>query len=322
MDTNRPVRVALVFLLVAGSVACQTTQVKIITWNAMALMKPSDVVKRSQDIKRLVKEQRPDILLLQEVTSYDVVDEVRDVMGGGDVFPHIACSNFEPSDEPKHTNFEVAIISKFPLSQVIEYDPKLDRNKGQNDPVEARLEPTPEIKINEVRASRGYLWAMLADIKLTVAVLHLKSSLGESGQDDLEHAKKREAVMAGVARGVKEDMGLFPGYTFLVAGDFNVGHGDTKKNGTDFGEDETEPGSGDLYDETHAMLSAGILYGLSMTNLVAHITSSTLTTHSGTPIDNIYVDGNQKGNFAQAVAASKTYGSDHVPVSTVFSFAQ
>ena len=150
-----------------------------------------------------------------------------------------------------------------------------------------------------------------------LAVVHLKSSLGSIGLIDSANAVKRELVIAYLAKIIsnlnKENLNS----NFLVAGDFNVGHSDEKKNGTNLLEDcydYSNCNGKDLYDETHAILSAGLINGLKMTNLLIGINETTYPGYPGTPIDNIYVLWEGKGQYSNAVRVDDTYGSDHVPV--------
>ena len=121
--------------------------------------------------------------------------------------------------------------------------------------------------------------------------------------------------MAAVAESVLLDSMYYPDYSYLVLGDFNVGHSDSKKNGTKLNKDcYSNCGSKDLYDETHAILIEGIIGNLRMKNLTMAIPDSTYPTYAGSPIDNIYVSGAFVNRFSDAMKGSNTFGSDHLPV--------
>lgn len=292
--------------------------VRIVTWNVKEAFSLTDVKKRKNDFKKIARELKPDILLLQEVTSLGVVKAIRDTMGLTDY--QIICSDFERKDTKKHSSFEVAIISKYPLTQVFEYDPKPEDSKRKGYPDELPLLPLNKISIRSIGTSRGYLWVSIEEIKLTIAVVHLKSSLGQSGCSDTTAAKQREFVIGAVAAGVKEDIDLFPDYAYLVAGDFNVGHSDPAKNGNKLKEDccEVDCGGKDRYDETHALLGNGIVGKLKMKNLSSEILDTTYPDFPGSPIDNIYVAGSLADRFQPAQKGMETFGSDHLPVWTVY----
>ena len=297
-------------------------EVKIVTWNVREMFSLGDVEARKGDLKSFGKEVNPDIVLLQEITSCKIVKKIAKQMGLKNA--HIACSDFSQNDNNRHASFEVAIISRFPINQVIEYDPSPDNRVDENDPPELKLEAVSKIGIKPSGTSRGYLWAEIEELELTVAVVHLKSSLGKVGLEDASNAEKREFVIATVAAGVLEDADFFSGYSYLVAGDFNVGHSDSSKNGRSLKKDCFEAcGHRDRYDETHALLGKGLVGGLKMENLVAGISTSTFPSFPGSPIDNIYVSGRREEDFESAQVPgdpSKTYGSDHLPVWTIYTF--
>ncbi len=310
------------YLFITALFACTAPTtgegVRIVTWNVKDCMKVADVEQRANDFKTAFEELQPEILLIQEVTSQAVVERIAKKMGLDLNIWSIAVSDFAQSDGAHRGAFEVAIISKFPFTQVIEYDPSPD-NSG-DDPEELSLDPVAKIGIRDVRTSRGFLWANIADINLTIFVVHLKSSLGRTGLRDASNAEKRELVTAAVAVGVLEDLQFFPGYAHLVAGDFNVGCDDDKKNGSDLKVDcFAIDCDADRYDETHALLGAGLVGDLRMTNVVLPFaTTSTFPSFGGSPIDNIYVTGPLSRRFRDTKIIEKTFNSDHRPVLTVF----
>ena len=238
--------------------------VRIVTWNVKDIFSASDVAARASDLANMAAEIKPDILCLEEVTSLSVVEAIAKKMHLNDF--HVACSDFAQSDAPNRNAFEVAIVSRYPFTQVIEYDPSLDNQEDEDDPEELKLTPPKKLGIEGSGGSRGCLWARIDDVKLTVAVVHLKSSLGNVGAPDAGNARKREYVVSAVAAGVNEDIAYFPGFSFIVLGDFNVGHSDTKKNGISVAADchQNCGANEDRYDETHALLGAGLVGSLKM----------------------------------------------------------
>lgn len=317
---NRPVSrtflIALALLLLVGC-AC-SKEIRIATWNVRDALKPEDVLARRSDFQAAGAELKPDILLVQEVVSLKIAESIRDQMGLQGYF--VACSDFSQSDKPFRANFEVAVISRYPFSKVIEYDPTPDNVKTEGDPLEEDLLPPSKIKIPDVATERGFLWVSIAQLKLNVSVVHLKSSLGQAGYKDRENAMKRELVAAAVAACVLQNATLSPDYTSVVGGDFNVGHSDPNKNGENLSVDSYSKKDGkDLYDETHALLAKGLVGGLKMKNLALSITDTTYPGFPGSPIDNIYVSDKRAGKFSEARKASKRFGSDHLAVWTVYS---
>lgn len=308
-----------VFLSFAGQAIAGN--VRVVCWNAKELFTPQSVQTRADDLKKFVTETKPDILLLQEVTSRAVVDAFNSVSGFN--APHVACSDFVQNDNNQHGSFEVAILSRYALDQVIEYDHSPDNSEGGPD--EISLEALLKIGIDEVNTSRGYLWARVATLNLNVFVTHLKSSNGRIGSPDKSNAAKRELVAAAIAAGVNEDLAFFEDTTCLVAGDLNVGRKDQKKNGIDLEEEcfKADCDGQDRYDETHALLRHGLVGGLQMSNLTDSIPGPTYVFHSSSfgdtgPIDNIYVAGSEISSFSEATRAEKAYGSDHYAVWTDF----
>lgn len=307
------IRSLIVVFMFFGSVSSlYATELKIVTWNVREMFSIDDVNERKSDLKRFADTIKPDILCLQEITSIDVVNKIRDVMELNDYYT--ACSDFSQNDQnASYADFEVAVISKYPLTQILEYDYSPDNKPG--DPVECKIFPLEDYGIEKVGVSRGFLWVRIDELKLTISVVHLKSSLGSVGSGDKQNAKKRELVIAAVALNVFEDKAVLPDYSYLVLGDFNVGHSDDKKSGINLFDDcYSDCENKDLYDETHALLSEGLIKKVKMKNLTLNITESTYPTYPGSPIDNIYVDGVFLDSFSDAKTANETFGSDHLPV--------
>jgi endonuclease/exonuclease/phosphatase family metal-dependent hydrolase len=253
--------------------------------------------------------------MIQEITSQAVAEAVRDAMGLKGF--HVACSDFTPGDKPDFSDFEVAVISRWPLSQVIEYDPSPDASPDKETPQELELEPQLKLGIRRPNEDiRGFLWARVDAVQMTVAVVHLKSSRGTAGPEDYENARKREFVAATVAVGVLDDREFWPEYSCIVGGDFNVGHSDKAKNGRKLFQDASSGTSADGYDDTHALFAEGIVGGLKMKNLVGYTMEPTFPSFPGSPIDNLYVASKRAASFKPAVISQNTFGSDHRPVWT------
>jgi endonuclease/exonuclease/phosphatase family metal-dependent hydrolase len=304
----------LVCGLFASSMTVRTMAeepLRIVSWNAREVFSPSVASSRREDFEAFAQEVKPDILLLQEVNSHAVVERIRDLMGLDGY--HVYCSNFETNDAPSHSAFEVAVISRIPAFQAIEFDPTPDNSGDEVDLEESPMPKLTKLGLEDVPTSRGFLWVHFPQLRMTVMNVHLKSSGGSSGGSDRNNAAKRELVAAAVADSVNEDLGFFPNHTHVVLGDFNVGHSDESKNGLDVADD-----TNDGYDDTHALLHAGIVNGLKMRNLIGHITTPTYPDFPGTPIDNIYVVGSHATGMENGTVVEKTFGSDHRPVACTF----
>lgn len=161
---------------------------------------------------------------------------------------------------------------------------------------------------------RGFLWARIDDQKLTICLTHLKSS---ASGDEAENAMKREYVAAAMVLPVLEDQEAFPGYSYMVAGDLNVGETDAKKNGSDLDMD-VFTGEGDRYDDTHALLRGGLVKGLKMRSLTKDVgeTYNDPKYAGSGPIDCIYLPGEDR--LSPATKTTETFGSDHFGVWTVW----
>jgi endonuclease/exonuclease/phosphatase family metal-dependent hydrolase len=309
----------LVFTSIFTSLTCNSRnseeRIRIATWNVKDIFTVEDVRTRSETLRRMAEEVKPDILCIQEITSHSIAGEIKKVMGFEEY--HIACSDFVQSDGANRSSFEVAVLSKFPITEILEFDRSPDN--VEEDPPEESLIP-PEIEgIGEANFSRGFLWVRIDDLKITLSVVHLKSSTGLDGLADSSNAIKREICISAVADRVLEDQETLPEYTSVVLGDFNVGHSDLDKNGADLTEDCYDNCMGrDGYDETHALLSVGLVRNLMMKNMAISITQTTFPGFEGSPIDNIYVVGPSDNKFSAATLGTNTYGSDHLPVWTEF----
>ena len=311
----------LLTIVLAQNVAAE--EIHIVLWNGEKLFSVDDVEGRADDLGAFATEfPDADIIVLDEVTSIDVVKAVRDRMGYTGF--HTACSDFSQNDNLGVNSLEVGIISRFPLTNVVEFDPSTD-NTGQ--PGEPGEEPLVDIGvpgISNLQTSRGFLTADVADLGITLVCTHLKSSQRSSGQSDHDNAKKRELVAASIARFVAGRLSGNGAATVLVAGDMNVGETDRTKNGFRLTEDNFTALAGDLYDDTHAIFSNGLVDGLHMASLTKGLGTETFDdpqfAGSG-PIDCIYVIGRQAGDFTLATKSEHTFGSDHFAVSTRFLFS-
>lgn len=219
---------------------------------------------------------------------------------------------------------ERSLISKHPLANLTEFDPTPDNTGAEGEPAEEQLVRVDMPGIADVSTSRGFLTADVPDLGVTLVATHLKSSRGGAGSGDHDNAKKRELVAAAMARFVAGRLQADSAATVLVAGDMNVGETDLSKNGFRLEKDHFARPDGDLYDDTHAIFSAGLIDGLHMASLTKALGSETYDDprFSGCgPIDCIYVVGKQAGDFTLSKKSPQTFGSDHFAVSTRFLFS-
>lgn len=303
------------------------TPLKVVTWNAGEMFSEKSVRDRSSQLKAFARDVKPDILMLQEVCSIKVVEAIRDELGmkAADGKPAFAaCSDFTQDDTREFGSFEVAVISRFPFTDIIEFDTSPDNRTSQNDPKETKLLPPSAVNAPRNFEQRGFLSVKIDTLKLQLTVLHLKSSRGQFGEEDFNNAKQREYIVGAVAAHVKRQTLQAKDYTQIVAGDFNVGLNDKAKNGKNLREDGVPPAK-DGFDDTHALLAGGLIEGLKMTPLTTSIGQSFVGSGASRyaaagPIDNIYVVGPTASKFTTATVpqGKVSYGSDHMPVSVNF----
>ncbi|MDM4019340.1 lamin tail domain-containing protein [Roseiconus lacunae] len=306
---------AAMILLLLTSVGAYAEELRIVLWNAQEMFGPDAVADREDDLDDFAAEfGNADILILDEITSLATVDAIRDAMNLETSHTHTACSDFSQDDDNEHSSLEVGLISRFPLSNVIEYDPSPDNTNQPGEPTERQLHRVGTIGGTNT-AARGFLTARIAEHGLTILATHLKSS--RSSGDD-ENARKREFVAAAMARFVATTKRDHPNETVLVAGDMNVGERDLSKIGYHLAEDNETPADGnDGYDDTHAIFSHGRVDNLHMVSLTKGIIGETYdsTRFAGSgPIDCMYVVGRQCGGFTLASKSDETFGSDHFAV--------
>ena len=305
---------AAILLLLIGLEA-HGDELRIVLWNAKEMFGPDAVTDREDDLQDFAEAfGDADILILDEITSLATVDAIRDAMNLQTSHSHTACSDFSQDDNNRHSSLEVGIISRFPMTNVLEFDPSPDNTNQPGEPNERQLHRVGTIGGTNT-AARGFLTARVAEHGLTIVATHLKSS--QSRGDDA-NARKREFVAAAMARFVATTKRDHPNETILVAGDMNVGERDMSKIGYHLAEDNGTPTDGnDGYDDTHAIFSHGRVDNLHMVSLTKGIVGETFdsTRFAGSgPIDCMYVIGRQCGGFTLASKSGETFGSDHFAV--------
>jgi len=181
-----------------------SAHVVVATWNAGGLLSPVEVADRADDIAALAVDVRPDVLLLDEVNSRETAEAVARAMGLPTGPEHVVVSDFNPNDDARYSSLEVAILSRFPLTEAVEFDRGTDGNSRPGYPRERKLERVDLDGIVDMGVGRGFL---AADVPaLVVAVTHLKSSSGRLGDADRDNVRKREIVAAAMVRQVAEPL--------------------------------------------------------------------------------------------------------------------
>ena len=152
-------------------------------------------------------------------------------------------------------------------------------------------------------------------------------------------ATKREFVIAAIAERVADD--LAKGYSVVVGGDFNIAANEPCKSGSNLevdtvlnltcGDrkiDKERCPNGDGYDDTHSILTSGIMREVRMRSLAGTMQRTHRSNHeesyANLPIDYLYVAGPSRENFTLARRIGtpdlknrrRVFGSDHHPVLT------
>jgi endonuclease I len=285
--------------------------VRVAQWNANGIYSVSKANGRSADFQRFSATVAPDVLSVNEFASIRELLQIADLMGFESA--SVASSDFDQDRESGAASIEVGVISRYPISSVTEFDSTPDNSSAEGDPHEVQLVIPSLPGIERASVSRGFLRVQIESQKLMIYTCHLKSSRRETGDRDRGNAEKREAVAASISAQVRADSVSFPGYTFIILGDMNVGETDTAKNGSNLTEDHVFR-TGDRYDDTHAIFSKGLAGGLPMVSKTRNLGVETFdsTEFVGTgPIDVIYLAGEAEKPTPAAVRGNETFGSDH-----------
>ena len=276
--------------------------ITVATWNVAFIDRSVDAL----DLDGFLQEVDFDILIVNEIKKREDLSLLKSAMGKEDFFS--AVSSFDAGER----GLEVGFISRFPMTNIVEFDRSLD-NSG--DVEERRLERVEIEGIADVGVGRGFLVARIPELKLFVVASHFKSSRGRSGDSDRNNAQKRELVAAAISEEVLRLREANPDYSVIFGGDINVGVSDADKNGIDLADD-----SSDVYDDTHAILELGLIDGLTMKSLAKNV-DSTFVGDDNRPdfpgtgaIDVLYVAGSLAEDFGEARATSRSFGSDHLGV--------
>jgi len=114
---------------------------------------------------------------------------------------------------------------------------------------------------------------------------------------------------------IRQHTADYSGWSYVVAGDFNVAPSDAMKVGTDL-ELRCQTTKCTGYDQTHALFSSGLVDNFSMRNLVVGLGSSyAKKRYSSSPVDNIYVMGPRFDETRKVLAErGDTFGSDHYTI--------
>ena len=303
---------ALTCVLTVCAPPVQSASLTAVTWNA-ATLEGTDLTGFGDYLRKV----NPDVVVLQEILDEK---QIRRLMRAAGI-PNwnVRISDFsKDSYKRPYRKLEVAILSPHEIGAVHEADPYPgdDTKEMRARDVDLRVPLFVPEDQRRNKGSRGWLWAEIPARKISVAVVHLKSARGQSGKRDERNSFKREAVAAALADKIVNDSRKRSGWSYLVAGDFNVAPGDIQKVGVDMSHRCPEQGRCFQYDQTHAILSSGLLRGLAMRNLTVGLGRSYANPKFiASPIDNIYTTGPFFDRTCKLIAErSDTFGSDHYAI--------
>ena len=294
-------------------------KLSISTWN---LEGPSGLQNRQVDIRRLGEFVRDvDFLILQEALGNSQVEAFLEASGHSQW--NYAVSDFadDAKSNPYH-KLEVSVVSPHPVTGVNEADPyaRDDSAGANNKDHDVKVPDYIPADQRKRRGSRGWLWVEFGSLKIAVAAVHLKSSVGRTGKKDEPNSFKREAIAAALIETIKVHAKKYEDWSYVVAGDFNVAPGDIGKIGTNLSlRCEQEKCNG--YDQTHALFGVGLVDGFVMRNLVLGLGASYAKGNfTKSPIDNIYVMGPRFDKTTRVVSErGETFGSDHYVIRVMVS---
>lgn len=310
MWNSRSAVVVLLFALVVSADVHAGT-LSIGTWNLDGAKGLQDRHVKIQELGNFMRDV--DFLILQETVGKPQIKAFLNASGHSTW--NYAVSDFtdDTRRNPYH-KLEVSIVSPHPMTTVYEADPysRDDSASGKREDHDIIVPDYIPADQRRKRGSRGWLWVEFAELRIVVVALHLKSSIGRTGRSDEENSFKREAIVAALIDAIVTHEKQTTGWSYVVAGDFNVAPADVVKIGPDLNlRCHEEQCTG--YDQTHALLGAGLVRGFAMRNLVLGLGSSYAKgSFAKSPIDNIYVRGPWFDRTETVLSErGETFGSDH-----------
>ena len=308
-------RLLLVFVAVFLTTApASANSLQIVLWN---LEGPAGLAGRDNDLKDFGDFAKDaDAVVLVEIIGKKQLIAMKDKSDLTGL--NHAISDFaKDSESNPYFKLELGILTPHTIGTVREADP----NDSNDTPaMQAKDEPVVVplwIPVTQRRnkGHRGWFWIELPDLKIVVIAVHFKSSQGESGFEDKSNAEQRENIAAALGVVIKEDRKNRDDWSYLVAGDFNVAPGDAAKVGHDFEASCTATRCFG-YDQTHALLTGGLVHGMVMRNFTGGLGA----TYAGgafadSPIDNVLGLGPIFEKTTRVtVERGQAFGSDHFSV--------
>ena len=308
-------RLSLVFVAIFLAIApAHADSLQIVLWN---LEGPAGLANRDNDLKDFgTFAKDADVVVLVETIGEDQLNTMK-VKSDLASLNH-AISDFAKDSEPNpYYKLELGVLTPHAIGTVREADPREDNDtlamRAKDEPVDV---PSwlPAMQRSNLD-HRGWFWVEIPALKLVVIAVHFKSSRGDSGFDDKSNAERRENIAAALGVAIREDHKDRDGWSYIVAGDFNVAPGDAAKVGYDL-EAECTAARCFGYDQTHALLSGGLVHGLVMRNFSEGLGATYAKgAFVDSPIDNVLGVGPIFATNTRVLAErGQAFGSDHFSV--------
>ncbi|ANL47546.1 endonuclease/exonuclease/phosphatase family protein [Rhizobium phaseoli] len=196
MNCLRSLLLASGTLLATHSLAAD---VKIVSWN-IAASPYEQVLARVSDYKKMADTLSPDVIVLIELTGRLDIKAIADAIGWQTYYATV--SDGQVQGDEIHASLEVGVLSKIPITSVIEFDPKPEGRTVQvftnskpdgDSSIPVKEMPLKGIDMMGLAATdRGTLRVDLAN-GLTVFPVHLKSNSNDAcfAADDATKALKK-----------------------------------------------------------------------------------------------------------------------------------
>lgn len=159
---------------------------------------PPKSAESQEALADVILSSEADVIALQEVEKLSILKEFRDSNGLKEEYPHLVL--VEGNDK---RGIDVALMSKYPVNDVVSHKDEVFPVKGQRD--------------------RGFLRDLLqADIaipeygEVRMFLTHFASKMGGSRSDRMRLAEAKAAREI-----IKEQTAEFPSQRYVVVGDFN-----------------------------------------------------------------------------------------------------
>ncbi len=323
-------------------------QERVVLWNADLLPDGTLLRAREGTLGTFARSVNPDVLVLYNVPAFSDLLKLRNALG---LYGYTAVmSNFfcKPVADGPRWPIEIAVLSRYPISEAIEFDPPTDQLDGCSTP--GPFTDGPVVASRQkftVPAGHGLHWPVLAGStrdrplpgpgflivridSARVVIAGVRVALASEYPDVAPSAinAMRQAITASLGDRIWHERYVREDDHFLAMGDFGVDPGVHLPNG------ELVNGNADNeFDGVDTILTQGVigggkamlprsdytLGGLRMINLTRALVVQTVkpaaTPHSG----RIYLWSHLPGVFGLAQRVERAYGSHSFPLAVASS---